>query len=272
MNKIAIDLGPVQIYWYSICIIGGMFFGMLLSYREARRHRISDDTMTSLMFNTIIISLIGARLYYVVFDWSYFSTRPLEILEVWNGGLAIHGGILFGTIYLLVFTLRRKIKPLKMMDIVAPALILGQTIGRWGNFFNGEAYGPMVERGFLEKLFLPDFIIEGMYINGNYYQPTFLYESLWNVIGLIIMLIFRRRRYIKEGQVAGIYLMWYSLGRFFIEGLRQDSLMLGSIKQAQLVSILMFIIGLVLFLFRIKKSKFEYLYNENKENIDIRVV
>lgn len=272
MNKVAIDLEIVQVYWYSICIILGIFLGMLLVYKEAKRHDLNEDTMTSLMFNTIIVSLIGARLYYVIFNWSYYSKNFLEVLEIWNGGLAIHGGILFGSIYVAFFAYRRKYKILRIMDVVAPGLLLGQIIGRWGNFFNSEAYGPIVERGFLEKLFLPNFIIEGMFIEGAYHQPTFLYESLWNVIGLIIILIFRRRKYIKLGQITGIYLMWYSLGRFFIEGLRQDSLMLGSLKQAQIVSVIMFIVGLIFFLFRIKKSRFEHLYNENKENIEIKVV
>lgn len=271
MNRIAIDLGVVQIYWYSIAIILGMFVGMMLAYREAKRHGIGEDPMTSLMFGLIFWALIGARLYYVVFQWDHYSKHIIEIFEIWNGGLAIHGGILFGTIYLVIFTLRRKFRTIKMMDIAAPALIAGQMIGRWGNFFNGEAYGPLIEKASLDK-FLPSFIVDGMYINGSYYQPTFLYESLWNLVGLVIMLIFRRRKYIKEGQVTGIYLMWYSIGRFFIEGLRQDSLMLGSIKQAQLISVVMFLVGLFFFFFRIKKSRFEFLYNENKENIEVKTV
>lgn len=272
MNKVAIDLGLVQIYWYSICIMLGMFVGMLMAYKEAEKHNIGENTMTSLIFNTVIVSLIGARIYYVIFEWGYYSKNLIEIFEIWNGGLAIHGGIIFGAMYLTLFTHQRKMSTAKMMDVVAPALLIGQIIGRWGNFFNGEAYGPLVERVFLERLHLPNFIIEGMYINGNYYQPTFLYESLWCLIGFTILLLFRRRKYIKIGQISGLYLMWYSFGRFFIESLRQDSLMLGSFKQAQIISVVLFMVGLFLFVRRIRSSRFEYLYNENKENIEIKSV
>lgn len=155
---------------------------------------------------------------------------------------------------------------LKMMDICCMGLIIGQIIGRWGNFFNGEAYGPVTTRAALESLHLPEFIINGMYIEGVYYHPTFLYESLWNFIGFIILMIFRKFKYLKEGQLTGIYLMWYSLGRFFIESLRGDSLMLGSFKVAQLVSVILFIFGFFLVLFRLKTSRFEFLYNPEEEN------
>ena len=152
------------------------------------------------------------------------------------------------------------------MDICAVGLIIGQIFGRWGNFFNGEAYGPVVSESFLESLMLPKFVIDGMYINGVYHHPTFLYESVWNFIGFILMLIFRKFKYIKEGQITGFYLMWYSLGRFYIESLRMDSLLFGEFKVAQLVSIVMFLIGFFLIIFRMRTSKFDYLYNKEEEN------
>ena len=266
MNRVAIDLGFIQIYWYSICIIIGMAVGMWFVFKEAKRKKIDEDVMTSIILNTIICSIIGARLYYVVFSWDYYSKHILEIFEIWNGGLAIHGGILFGALYLLYYTKTHKISTLKMMDICVVGLIVGQIFGRWGNFFNGEAYGPVVSRSFLEGLYLPNFIIDGMYINGAYHHPTFLYESLWNFVGFLLLLLFRRFSYIKEGQLTGFYLMWYSLGRFYIESLRTDSLMFGDLKVAQLVSIFMFLFGFFLIIFRMRSSKFDFLYNKEEKN------
>lgn len=266
MNRVAIDLGFIQIYWYSICIIIGMAVGMYLVFKEAKKKKINEDLLTNLVFNTIICAVIGARLYYVAFNLNYYSNHILEIFEIWNGGLAIHGGILFGTLYVLYFTKKHKMSTLKIMDICAVGLIIGQIFGRWGNFFNGEAYGPEVSRAFLEGIHLPTFVIDGMYINGAYHHPTFLYESLWNLIGFIGMLLFRKFKYIKEGQITGFYLMWYSLGRFYIESLRTDSLMFGEFKVAQLVSVVMFLIGFFLIVFRMKSSKFDYLYNKEEDD------
>ena len=266
MNRIAIDLGFIQIYWYSICIIIGMAFGMFLVFREAKRKNINEDVITDLVFNTIVFAVIGARLYYVIFNLDYYSNHVLEIFEIWNGGLAIHGGIIFGTLYLFYYTKRHHLSTLRLMDICAVGLIIGQILGRWGNFFNGEAYGPITTREFLESLYLPSFIIDGMFIDGFYRHPTFLYESLWNIIGFGLMLFFRRFKYLKEGQITGFYLMWYSLGRFCIESLRTDSLMFGNFKVAQLMSVGMFLFGFFLVIFRMKTSKFDYLYNNGDDN------
>ena len=262
MNKVLFDFGFIQIYWYSVCIMFGMIIGMYLVYTEAKRHKISEDTMTNLIFYTIIIAIIGARLYYVLFNWNYYSKNFFEILEIWNGGLAIHGAIIFGGLYLLSFTHRKKINTLKMLDICSVGLIIGQAIGRWGNFFNQEAYGSLTSLEFLKSLFLPQFIIDGMHINGAYYQPTFLYESIWCIIGFVVMIFYRKRKYLKTGQIFGIYCMWYGFGRFIIEGMRQDSLMLGSLKMAQIVSILMFLVGLYFFIRRLRTGRFDYLYHE----------
>ena len=268
MNRVALDLGFVQIYWYSICIIVGMIIGMTLVYKEAKKKKINEDLITDLIFNTIIWAVIGARLYYVVFNLDYYLNHFGEIFEIWNGGLAIHGGILFGAVYVLYFTKTRKIHTLKIMDICTVGLIIGQIVGRWGNFFNQEAYGPVVSLSTLEKLPLPQFIIDGMYIDGNYHHPTFLYESLWNLIGFCLLMFFRRFKYLKEGQLTGFYLMWYSLGRFFIESLRTDSLLLGNFKIAQIVSVVLFLFGFFLLVFRIRTSRFEHLYN-NEENLNV---
>lgn len=264
MNRIAIDLGFVQIYWYSLCIVLGMLIGMIIVYREANKRKISETLMTNLIFYTILSAIVGARLYFVIFNWNYYSNHFLEIFEIWNGGLAIHGGIIVGGLFLLFYTKRHKLNTLRILDICCVGLIIGQAIGRWGNFFNQEAFGSEVSLDFLKGIFLPPFIIDGMYIDGAYHHPTFLYESLWCIIGFIILLVVRKRKYIKTGQVVGVYCMWYSLGRFFFEGLRTDSLMLGSLKMAQIVSIGMFALGLFLFVRRLRGGRFDNLYNEGE--------
>lgn len=266
MNRVAIDLGFVQIYWYSIFIILGMAFGMYLILKETRRKHYDEDLVASMIFNTVIVAIIGARLYYVLFNLDYYSNHIVEIFEVWNGGLAIHGGIIAGALYLAYFTKKHNFSTLKMMDICTVGLLIGQVFGRWGNFFNSEAYGGVVSRTFLENLHLPNFIIEGMYIDGAYHHPTFLYESVWNLIGFGLIFIFRRFKYVKEGQITGFYLMWYSLGRFYIEGMRTDSLMFGHFRMAQIVSVILFLIGFSLIIFRMRTSKFEYLYNSESDD------
>ena len=262
MNRVAVDFGVFQIYWYSIFIIIGMMVGMFFVYSEAKKKNITDVTITNLIFYTILVSIIGARLYYVAFHWDYYSIHSLEIFEIWNGGLAIHGAIIIGGAFLISYCFRKKLDILMLLDICCVGLIIGQAIGRWGNFFNQEAYGSAVSLEFLEGLHLPQFIIDGMHIGLNYYHPTFLYESIWCIIGFVILLVIRRRRYIKTGQIFGVYCMWYGLGRFFIEGLRTDSLMLGSLKMAQIVSVGMFLVGLFFFVRRFKGGRFDHLYNK----------
>lgn len=272
MDRVALDLGIIQIYWYSICILVGMMIGMYLVYREILKKGINESLITNLIFYTVIVAIIGARLYYVIFDWGYYSKHPVEILEIWNGGLAIHGAIILGGLFLISYTRRHKMDTLKVLDICSVGLIIGQALGRWGNFFNQEVYGGEVSIDFLQGLHLPGFIIDGMNIGGTYHHPLFLYESLWCILGFIILLIIRRRKYIKTGQIFGIYCMWYSIGRFFLEGMRDEkyNLMLGELKAAQIVSIGMFLVGLFFFIRRFKSSRFEHLYND--ESIAVQVV
>ena len=181
---------------------------------------------------------------------------------MWNGGLAIHGGIIAGLITIAVICYKKKVNLLKILDYLVVGLILAQAIGRWGNFFNGEAHGSMTTLAHLQSLYLPQFIIDGMHINGNYYIPTFLYESVWCFIGFIIMIVLRRKKFMKIGYLTSFYLVWYGIERFFVEGMRTDSLMFFSLRVAQLVSLAMVIIGIILFVYSLKKSK-KYEGDEN---------
>ena len=268
MDKIALDLGFIQIYWYSIFIFLGVFFASLVILREVKKQKINEDFIINLIFYGVIFGIIGARLYYVAFNLDYYLKYPLEILEIWNGGLAIHGGIIFGLLTVIIYTKKYRAKTLKVLDILVVGLILGQAIGRWGNFFNGEAYGAVVSLEYLQKLGLPEFLINGMFINGAYHHPAFLYESIWNLFGFFALLIVRRYKYLKTGQLTGVYLIWYSVGRIFIEGMRTDSLMLGTFRIAQIVSILGIIVGILMLFFCKKGTRFDNLYKD-KENKQI---
>lgn len=250
MNPEMFRIGDISIRWYSVLILVGIILAFILADRESKKFDLPKDFIFDLGFWVVIFGIIGARLYYVVFNFSLYKDNILTVFQVWNGGLAIHGGILGGLITILVYCKLKKVNPFRITDIVVPSLIIAQAIGRWGNFFNSEAHGPATTLANLENLHIPNFIIEGMQINGIYYHPTFLYESLWCILGFIVLLLVRRYyRYLKCGQLTCVYMMWYSVGRIFIESLRTDSLMLGSFKVAQLISIIMFAIGLIVFIY-----------------------
>ena len=269
MDRIAFDLGFIQIYWYSIFIFLGVFFASLVIILQCKKKKVNQDFIVNLIFYGVIFGILGARLYYCLFNFNYYKTNLLEILEVWNGGLAIHGGILFGVITIFLYCRKYKADTLKILDIIVLGLILGQAIGRWGNFFNGEAYGGITTLEHLTKLGIPKFVIEGMYIDGAYHVPTFLYESIWCFTGFIALFLISKYRYLKSGQLTGCYLIWYSLGRLVIEGMRTDSLMLGNIRMAQLVSIILIIVGIVIILIsRRNGTKFDNLYQQESKDIN----
>lgn len=184
----------------------------------------------------------------------------MEIFQIWNGGLAIHGGIIAGLLFIIYYCKKHEVNLWKILDIIVVGLIIAQAIGRWGNFFNSEAYGPITTAAHLKSLGIPQFIIDGMYILGEYRQPTFFYESVWCLFGFLAMLIIRQYKYLKIGQLTSFYLIWYGIIRFIIEAMRIDSLMLGPIKMAQLVSIVFVISGIIIFIKSIKSKK-ENLYN-----------
>lgn len=262
MNPIAFSLFGYDIRWYSMLILIGAIFAYILILLESRKFKINKDFIFNLFFWALIIGIIGARLYYVLFNWKYYASNIQEIWHIWEGGLAIHGGIIFGIVTIALYCKKHDYRVVRILDILAPALILAQAIGRWGNFFNSEAYGAATTLYHLKNLHIPEFVINGMNINGFYYTPTFFYESLWCLLGCIIMLILRRYRFSKVGQILAFYLIWYGLGRFFIEASRTDSLIFLGFKMAQIVSIIMIIIGVIIFIISFKKGKYEDLYND----------
>ncbi|MFN2744409.1 MULTISPECIES: prolipoprotein diacylglyceryl transferase [Bacillus] len=250
LNPIAFHLGPIAVHWYGIIIGLGALLGLWLAVREGERRGLHKDTFVDLVLFAIPIAILCARAYYVIFEWGYYSEHPDQIIQIWNGGLAIHGGLIGAVLTGLIFAKVKGLSFWKLADIAAPSILLGQAIGRWGNFMNQEAHGGSVSRAFLENLHLPDFIINQMYINGQYYQPTFLYESLWSFTGVVILLLLRKAN-LKRGELFLIYVIWYSIGRYYIEGLRTDSLMLTeALRMAQVISIVLIIIAAALILFR----------------------
>ncbi|RIL31835.1 prolipoprotein diacylglyceryl transferase [Staphylococcus equorum] len=249
INPIALELGPISVRWYGIIIAVGILLGYFIAQEGVKRIGFDTDTLVDIIFWSAIFGFIMARLYFVVFQWPYYIQNPIEIPMIWHGGIAIHGGLIGGFVTGIIICKQKNINPFQIGDVIAPSMILGQGIGRWGNFMNHEAHGGPVSRIFLENLHIPDFIINNMYINGKYYQPTFLYESIWDILGFVILILLRK--HLRIGDTFCLYLIWYSIGRFFVEGMRTDSLMLTSdIRVAQLMSIILIIVGIVIMIIR----------------------
>ena len=230
IDPIAFEIGPLQIRWYGILTSTALLLGTILALMEIRKKGIDEDKFMNILIAAIPAGFLGARLYYVLFSGhlDYYLANPGEILAIWHGGLAIHGGIIGAFLAGGLMVRHYKMSFWQLGDIVAPSLILGQAIGRWGNYFNQEAYGFEVD---------PERVPWAMWIDGAYRHPTFLYESLWNLLIFGFLLWFRRRPGLKQGEVLLSYFILYSAGRFLIESFRTDSLMLGPLRVAQVISI-----------------------------------
>lgn len=260
------DLGPLTIYFYSLAILTGVLVALYLAIKEGEKIGIKGDYILDGIIIILPLAILGARLYYVIFEWQRYAGDLGRIFNFREGGLAIHGAFIVAVVAAYVYTRYRKLDFFKVLDLIAPGFLVAQAIGRWGNFFNQEAHGFVIgnttngvanltldnQRAFLEGLQIPNFIVDNMYLQGPsglaYYHPTFLYESLWNLVGFGIMLILRRTKLIRSGDLVGVYLIWYSVGRFFIEGMRTDSLYFGNseIRTAQVISLLMVLLGAVI--------------------------
>ncbi len=256
LNRVFLKIGSFTVYWYGIIICIGIILGFAVAFMRMKKIGVTTDDLSDLILVCVPSAIIGARLYYVLAELDTYHSF-YEMIAVWNGGLAIYGGVIAG---ILSFTLvcRHKKKPLlKMYDCAAPGLILGQIIGRWGNFFNAEAFGSASSYEFLGKEYDISALSARnplrMTINGDAVHPTFLYESLWNLAGFILMNVFFKKKAF-DGEVLLWYLAWYGLGRCFIEGLRTDSLTSGGIRISQLLALLCFGAGsIAIIVMRIKK-------------------
>ena len=261
LNRVFIEIGPLSIYWYGVIIATGAFLGLYLATKESDRLGLKKDLMVDLVVFAIPISILFARLYYVIFEWQQYANGPFwKVFAVWEGGLAIHGALIGAVLTAIVFAKVRKVSFWQLADVAAPSLILGQAIGRWGNFMNQEAHGGPMTQAAYENFhqYLPDFIMNQMCIDGTLYYPTFLYESFWNLI-VFGLLLFLRRRNPLRGFVFLTYVISYSVGRFFIEGMRTDSLyVIGEIRTAQLFSIILILASLVIMNYRHKTFATRY--------------
>jgi phosphatidylglycerol:prolipoprotein diacylglycerol transferase len=237
-GAIALQLGPLAIRWYGILIATGVLLGTTLAHREAIRRGLDPDRILNAIVLTVLLGLLGGRLYYVLFNWEYYGANPGRIFAVWEGGLAIHGGLIVGAGAAILYCRYARMSIPVTLDIMAPGVAIGQAIGRWGNFFNQEAFGVPTElpwRLYIDPAHRPPWLA-----SFEYFHPTFLYESLWNFLVFAILWFgLRKRLQGKPGALTLCYLGLYSIGRYFVEGLRIDSLMLGSFRAAQVASVLL---------------------------------
>ncbi|MEI7473528.1 MAG: prolipoprotein diacylglyceryl transferase [bacterium] len=257
-GEIALKLGLFQIHWYGIIICIAFFTGFVIVLKLSKKFDMSEDQIYDISFYSLISAIIGARFYYVLVNLHYFLTYPQEIIMVWHGGISIHGAIFGGLISLYVYSKKQSINFLKLTDLFSIGLILGQSIGRWGNFFNSEAFGKPTNLPW--KLYIPLAKRPVEYINYQYFHPTFLYESVWNLIVFILLLLtLNYKKNLKIGELTCLYFIFYSIGRAFIEQLRVDSVFSPhNIPIAFIISIFLIltgITGLVLIAFHGKKYK-----------------
>lgn len=225
LDPIAFSLGSLKVHWYGLILGLGALAGLMVAIREGKRFNISSEFFMDLLLIGVPSSIIGARIYFVAFKWDEYKDNFVDVFKIWNGGIAIYGALIGAIICAFFYTRHKGYGLSRILDICAPGLIIGQIIGRWGNFVNQEAYGGPIEKSFLQNnLHLPDFIVNQMNVSGVFHHPTFLYESLWNLVGLGLLLILRRQKFLRAGELFLSYFIWYSIGRFFIEGLRTDSL------------------------------------------------
>lgn len=264
-DPIAFEIFGITVRWYGVMIALGITTAFILAYKLCLVRGYSPDTLMDIFIVAVPFGIIGARLYYVIFMWDYYSQNLSSIFAIWNGGLAIHGGIIAGIIAIAIYMKYKNENLMQWLDVLAPAVLIAQAIGRWGNFFNQEAYGDITD------------VPWAMYIDGAMRHPTFLYESIWNIIGTVILVYVFLKVVHKRGDIAALYFIIYSTGRFFIESLRTDSLTIGEpltgvmydicnaiglvtetgeLRTAMLVSLLGVVLGILLLVFNRVSSTF----------------
>lgn len=232
------------IAWYALCILGGALLGYFIAQKEAQK-RGYDKTLLEDFFITVLpLAVVGARLYYVIFEWQHYASNPISAFYIWEGGLAIHGGLITAIVYAYIYFRKRGVNLMRIGDCMMPNILIAQVIGRWGNFMNQEAFGPIVSEEHFKLI--PAFIKNHMYIDGYYRMPMFLYEGIGNLIGFILIkTVFKKYGYKKRGDNVYAYLMWYGMVRFFIEMFRTDALLIFGLKVAQLISLAFVLAGVL---------------------------
>lgn len=266
LSRTAFTILGREVYWYGIFIGLGVILGVLLVLHEAKRTGQNPDTYLDFAIYAVIFAVIGARLYYVLFSWDFYSQNPEKIFALREGGLAIYGGVIGGVLTAVLYAKWKKLNFWLLADTTAPSLILGQVLGRWGNFFNREAFGGYTDNFFAMRYPLtdvrasdvtPDILEHLVHVNGvDYIQvhPTFLYESVWN-FGVLLLLLWMQRHKKFDGQVTALYFFGYALGRVWIEGLRTDQLMIGQFAVSQVLSAVLILAAIVLYVYRKKKAQ-----------------
>lgn len=242
-SRVAFSIGEKGIYWYGIIIAVGFILAVLYAMKRSDKFGLTQDNVLDMLLCAVPLAIIGARAYYCIFSWEMYKDDPISVLYIWNGGLAIYGAVIGAVIGLVIITKVRKINTLAMMDVGGLGLLIGQSIGRWGNFMNREAFGGLTD-SFL-RMGLTD-------VNGQtiYVHPTFLYESLWNALGFLLLHLYsKKRKY--DGQLFTMYIGWYGLGRMFIEGLRTDSLYVGNtnLRVSQLLAVICLLGAVILLIY-----------------------
>lgn len=255
-SSVAVSFGSIQIAWYAIFILSGLILASVMASVEMKRFGWKSDDLLDGLLIIAPLAIIGARLYYVLFDPAGSPNSFKDVIAIWEGGMAIHGAIIVATIGVIIYSRYKKLNVYAIADVLAIGFLMGQIAGRWGNFMNAEAHGAATQSKVLFKL-LPNFVTHQMHFSSHLsnlgtsiYQPTFLYESLWNFLGLTILLILRRKKLLKVGDMFGIYLIWYGFGRgILVEPLRQDQLkpLLG-VPVNILLSLILFVGGGVIYL------------------------
>jgi phosphatidylglycerol---prolipoprotein diacylglyceryl transferase len=261
IDPIALVIFGIKIHWYGIIIACALVIAAVIGIKEAKRHGYRSEMLYDFLIIAIPLCIICARIYYVIFQWDYYSSDFLSVFAIWEGGLAIYGAIIGGVLAAFIFYKWRKVPLGEMLDIAAPCLAIGQAIGRWGNFVNQEAFGQAVTNTAWQKFPFAVYIESSKYINGityqaGYYMATFFYESMWDMITFAIIMILRKKLK-PRGGVFALYLVCYGFGRFFTESLRTDSLMIGSIRVSQLLSVVLFACGII-YIVVMSKKKLEY--------------
>ena len=246
ISKVAFKIFGIEIYWYAILIVIAMIVALFMFKKRDSLYGIKFNSILDFSLYVIPVAIISARLYYIIFNLEYYLKNSIEMLNIRNGGLAIYGAVIGGAITSLIFCKKRKINILDLLDYIVPGVVLGQAIGRWGNFINIEAYGRKTN----------SLLRMGIIENGTYIEvhPTFLYESIACFFIFAILIIIKNKREFK-GQILYTYLILYSLQRFFVEGLRTDSLMLGNIRVSQILSVLIFILAVTIYIMKLHKLR-----------------